>query len=59
VETSVGDSGRGWVTLAGWNGVDVGEALGFGVTSTSGGGSLTDVGSVQAVSSRQNVKHKA
>jgi isoaspartyl peptidase/L-asparaginase-like protein (Ntn-hydrolase superfamily) len=46
VETRVGDSG---VISAGWNGVGVSEASGFGVTSTSPGEIPSAVGREQAV----------
>jgi hypothetical protein len=55
VETNVGGSG---VTSAGWNGVGVREASGFGVTSTSPGETPSAVGREQAVSDRKNPNRK-
>jgi len=43
----------------GWNGVEVGKALGFAVTSTSAGGAASAEGSEQAVRrKKKNVKRK-
>ena len=38
VEARVGESGGASIAPAGWKGVEVGNALGFGVTSTKGAG---------------------
>ena len=43
---------------AGWNGVSVGAAPGFGVTNTSVGGAVTEVGRVQAARRKQNANRK-
>jgi hypothetical protein len=50
VETNVGGSG---VMSAGWNGVGVRDASGFGVTSASPGEIPSAVGREQAVSDRK------
>jgi hypothetical protein len=43
---------------AGWKGVGVEEASGFGVTITSAGGALSAVGRVQATRRKQNANRK-